>query len=269
VPKPQVVCNRVFAWTNATGVDLARTYDLVANGKDGLSIIDIEKPEQPVLYQMFNAEGRLDDARDVVVGSTNASLFAYVADGKNGMKVLQLTAPDTQPKFYGFSPEPKPHMIAWRKTKSAALTLAKGLDRDRAADETGGQIAVFGRIGSRPLSAEEMRKFYLNPDGTPWFVSDEVTPSAIAAGKKAGASKLNSALSESRCCFASYWAAMFLHRTRHRFPTTRKTLPSVSSIAPTVCATAPLPSGKIPTYCKTNTSPGRALTNTHAPTIFC
>jgi hypothetical protein len=187
--KPRVVSNANIALTNANGIYLARTYAYIANGKDGLAIIDIEKPEQPVLYQMFNADGKLNDARDVVVGSTNASLFAYVADGKNGMKVLQLTAPDTQPKFYGFSPEPKPQMIAWRKTKSAALTLAKGLDRDRAVDETGGQIAVFGRIGSRPLSAEEMRHFYLNPDGTPWFVSDEVKASPMLAGKKAGVSK--------------------------------------------------------------------------------
>ena len=183
--KPRVVANASVALANANGIYLARTYAYVANGKDGLAIIDIEKPEQPSLYQMFNADGQLNDARDVVVGSTNASLFAYVADGKNGMKVLQLTAPDTQPKFYGFSPEPKPHMIAWRKTKSAALTLAKGLDRDRAVDETGGQIAVFGRIGSRPLSAEEMRRFYLNADGTPWFVSDEVTPSKAPIQKNA------------------------------------------------------------------------------------
>ena len=178
-----------IALANANGIYVARTYAYVANGKEGLAIIDIEKPEQPSLYQMFNADGQLNDARDVVVGSTNASLFAYVADGKNGMKVLQLTAPDTQPKFYGFSPEPKPHMIAWRKTKSAALTLAKGLDRDRAVDETGGQIAVFGRIGSRPLSAEEMRRFYLNPDGTPWFVSDEVTPSKAPIQKNARSSQ--------------------------------------------------------------------------------
>ena len=28
----------------------------------------------------------------------------------------------------------------------------KGLDRDRGVDETGGQIAIFGRLGSRPFS---------------------------------------------------------------------------------------------------------------------
>lgn len=178
--KPRVISGAGIALADAGGIYLARTYAYIANGKAGLAIIDIEKPEQPALYQMFNADGKLNDTRDVVVGSTNASLFAYVADGKNGLRVLQLTAPDTQPKFYGFSPEPKPYLIAWRKTRSPALTLAKGLDRDRAVDETGGQIAVFGRIGSRPLSAEEMRRFYLNPDGTPWFVSDEVNlPQAL------------------------------------------------------------------------------------------
>jgi hypothetical protein len=108
------------------------------------------------------------------VGSTNASLFAYVADGANGLKVVQLTSPDSQPKFYGFSPEPKPQLIAWRKTESPALALAKGLDRDRGVDETGGQIAVFGRIGSRPFSANEMRKFYMTPEGKPWSVTDEI-----------------------------------------------------------------------------------------------
>jgi hypothetical protein len=101
-------------------------------------------------------------------------LFAYVADGVNGLKVLQLTSPDSQPKFYGFSPEPKPQLIAWRTTESPALALAKGLDRDRGVDETGGQIAVFGRIGARPFNGGEMRKFYLSPEGKPWSVSDEI-----------------------------------------------------------------------------------------------
>jgi len=106
------------------------------------------------------------------VGSTNASLFAYVADGGNGLKVVQLTAPDTQPRFYGFSPEPRPRLIAWRETASPATTLAKGLERDRAVDETGGQVAVFGRIGSRPFNLEEMRRMYLEPDGRVWTVRD-------------------------------------------------------------------------------------------------
>ena len=158
---------------DARRVYVARTYAYVAAGREGLAIVDVEKPEEPRLFAKFTADGRIDDARDVIVGSTNASLFAYVADGKNGLKVIQLTAPDTQPRFYGFSPEPRPNLIAWKETKSPATALAKGLDRDRAVDETGGQIAVFGRIGSRPFTLEEQRKLYLRPDGSVWSVEDK------------------------------------------------------------------------------------------------
>ncbi len=126
-------------------------------------------------YQKFNAGGALTDVRDIVIGSTNASLFGYVADGKGGLKVLQLTAPDSQPKFYGYSPDPKPQLIAHYETARPALSLSKGLERDRGVDETGGQVAVFGRRGSRPLSLAEMRGLYLDQSGKPWFVTDAVT----------------------------------------------------------------------------------------------
>ena len=170
--RASIVADARVPLADARGLYVARTYAYVAAGKEGLAIVDIEKPHAPRLHAKFDAGGKLDDARDVIVGSTNASLFAYVADGRNGLKVLQLTAPDTQPRFYGFSPEPRPKLIAWRPTASPALSLAKGLDRDRAADETGHQIAVFGRIGSRPFTLEEQRKLYLNPDGTVWTVKD-------------------------------------------------------------------------------------------------
>jgi len=185
VTKPQdpVLLPAQVTLANAQKLYLARTYAYVAAGEQGLAIIDIEKPESPSVYQMYTADGKLNDAQDVVVGSTNASLFAYVADGKNGLKVVQLTAPDTQPRFYGFSPEPKPNLIAWRKTQSAALAVSKGLDRDRGVDETGHQIAVFGRIGSRPFTRGEMEKLYLRPDGNVWTVSDKVNKSDMIPKK--------------------------------------------------------------------------------------
>lgn len=161
--------------SDAHRVYLARTYAYVAAGSAGVAIVDIENPERPRLLQSFNAEGRIADARDVVVGSTNASLFAYVADAGGALHVLQLTSPDSQPKFYGFSPEPKPEWIASRKLDRPATALARGMDRDRAVDETGGQIAVFGRIGSRPFNEEEMRRFYVDGQDEPWFVSNEMT----------------------------------------------------------------------------------------------
>src|SRR5215467_12610884 len=170
--KPRLVPGSRIALADARRIYVARTYAYVAAGGEGLAIVDVEKPEAPKLMTKYTAEGKLDDARDVIVGSTNASAFAYVADGKNGLKVIQLTSPEIQPKLYGFSPEPRPRLIAWRETASPAIALSKGLDRDRAVDETGGQIAVFGRIGSRPFTREEMERLYLRPDGSVWTVED-------------------------------------------------------------------------------------------------
>jgi hypothetical protein len=174
--QPRLVPGAHVPLADAQRIYVARTYAYVAAGREGLAILDVERPEKPGLHQRFDDGGKLNDVRDVIVATTNASLFAYVADGRNGLKVAQLTSPDLQPRFYGFSPEPRPRLIAWRETSSPALSLAKGLDRDRAVDETGGQIAVFGRIGSRPFNHDEQRRFYLNPDGTPWTVSDTGSP---------------------------------------------------------------------------------------------
>ena len=98
--------------------------------------------------------------------------MGYVADGRGGLKVLQLTSPESQPKFYGFSPDPKPQLIAKYPTGKPALSLSRPLERDRGVDETGGQIAVFGRRGSRPLNKQEMEQLYLDKDGKPWKVAD-------------------------------------------------------------------------------------------------
>jgi hypothetical protein len=157
---------------DAHKLHVARTYAYVADGVDGLAIIDVTNPEKPFVYQLFNAGGKISDARDVVVATTNASLYAYVADGKNGLEVLQLTSPESQPKFYGFSPDPKPQLIAWYPTKNPAQSLSRGLERDRAVDESGNQIAIFGRIGSRPFHLDEMQRLYLDKDGKPWYVDD-------------------------------------------------------------------------------------------------
>lgn len=186
--RPRIVEGATIPLADAHRVYVARTYAYVAAGKDGLVIIDVERPEAPVLHQRFDADGRLEDVRDVVVATTNASLFAYVADGRGGLKVLQLTSPELQPKFYGFSPEPRPQLIAWRDTNEPAYSLSRPLERDRAVDETGHQIAVFGRIGSRPFTAAEMQELYMT--GAPgdanrevWSVEDEVGRSQPGAGR--------------------------------------------------------------------------------------
>ncbi|MEY4270030.1 MAG: hypothetical protein RLZZ58_1246, partial [Pseudomonadota bacterium] len=162
---------------NAQRIYLARTYMYVAAKQDGLVIVNVTRPASPAIYQRVTLTpdtpgGMMDDAEDVIVASTNASLFAYVADGRNGMKILQLTSPDSQPNFYGFSPKPMPALIAWARTPSPARALSKGLDRDRAVDESGGQVAVFGRLGSRPFTRSEMEALFLNKSGLLYKVSD-------------------------------------------------------------------------------------------------
>ncbi len=143
---------------DAHDVYVARTYAYVANGREGVAVIDVEHPEMPKLDQTFNADGSINDAHQVKVAMTNASLYAYVADGKNGLKILQLTDPETMPTYAGFSPRPQPVLIATFKTKGEAVAVSKGLDRDRAADESGNQVAVFGRRGARPFGFEDVMK---------------------------------------------------------------------------------------------------------------
>ena len=100
------------------------------------------------------------------------SLFAYLADGENWLKVVQLTDPERVPQFYGFSPEVKPLVIAKRATEGPAIAISKPLDRDRAVDESGNQVSIFGRIGSRPFTLEEMRRFFLRSDGAVYTVKE-------------------------------------------------------------------------------------------------
>jgi hypothetical protein len=159
---------------DAHDVYVARTYAYVANGKHGIAIVDVEQPEHPRLDLQYNANGQLNDVHQVKIAMTNASLFAYVADGKNGLRILQLTSPETMPEYAGFSPRPQPVLIATFKTKGEALAVSKGLDRDRAVDESGNQISVFGRRGARPFTYDEMLRLLRTNDGRgDWFkVSD-------------------------------------------------------------------------------------------------
>ncbi len=158
----------------AQNVYVARTYAYVAAGKNGVVIVDVENPEKPFIDQTYKNED--SDTRDIKIASTNASLYAYVADGKNGLKVLQLTSPPTTPGYLGFSPRPAPKLIATYLTKGPAQAIAKALDRDRAVDESGNQVAVFNRIGARPFRLDEMQKLYLR-NGDLYKVSNKPTTS--------------------------------------------------------------------------------------------
>jgi hypothetical protein len=158
---------------DAHNIYLARGYAYVAAGKKGLVILDITTPDKPKLDQIYDAGGCINDLHDVKLGITYVSQFAYLADGKNGVRVVQLTSPDT-PGNDGFNPRPTPCLVATFKLPHGghALSMSKGLDRDRAVDESGNQIAVFGRVGARPLTLAEQRRLYLR-GGRVWTVADD------------------------------------------------------------------------------------------------
>jgi hypothetical protein len=145
----------------------------------------VEKPAAPKLDQFFTAEGQLNDVNDVKIGMVAGSAFAFVADGKNGLRVLQILSPlDDPAHFSGFSPRPTPKLIATARTNGPALAVSKGIDRDRAVDESGNQLAVFGRRGARPLNLQESQRLYLR-DGKLYTVTDEPVEHLHRAGTAA------------------------------------------------------------------------------------
>ena len=158
--KPKLIPGAFVPLKNAQRFYLARTYAYVADGADGLAFIDISNPEKPKLERLYNADGKLNDTRAVQIGSVNASEFAFVADGKNGLQILQMISPENVPGAMGFSPTPNPKLISTFPTKSPAVAVGRGLDRDRVVDESGNETVVFGRKGSRPFNLSEMKKFY-------------------------------------------------------------------------------------------------------------
>jgi hypothetical protein len=81
------------------------------------------------------------------------------------------------PTFAGFSPRPAPKLISTFKTTGPAIAISEGLDRDRAVDESGNQLAVFGRRGARPFNLKEMQQMYLL-DGKLFTVTDNPTTPA-------------------------------------------------------------------------------------------
>jgi hypothetical protein len=170
--QPRLVEGAVVPLAQANGIYVARTYAYVAAGSAGLAIIDVERPEHPRLDRTFNGDGAINDARDVKIGMVNVSLFAYVADGKNGMHVVELTAPDSVPGNLGFSPRPNPRLAGGYRG-GEAIGISEGYRRDRAVDETGHQITVFGRRGARPFNLQESQKLFLRDGKLLWTVTDD------------------------------------------------------------------------------------------------
>ncbi len=185
---PQLVEDAVVRIADAKSVYISRTYAFIAAGSQGMAIVDIETPTKPAAPSwmpglFFNADGAMNDSRDVKIGMTNNSTFAYVADGKNGLRIVQLTSTEDTPGIYGYAPPLTPRLIATKKTRGPAVNISEGLDRDRAVDESGNQLTVFGRRGARPFNLAEMRRLFISSiSGRFYTVSDTPPGPAQSAG---------------------------------------------------------------------------------------
>jgi len=206
---PKGVEHAIVPLEDARNVYVARTYAYVSAGKQGLAIVDVEKPDAPKLDQIFTADGQLNDVNDVKVGMVAGSAFAFVADGKNGLRILQIVSPwDDAAHFSGFSPRPTPKLIATARTSGPAVAISKGIDRDRAVDESGNQLAVFGRRGARPLNLAEMQRLYLHTtNGDFYSVSDE--PAADANANAASSSRAFAPLDTFFTHARNWWNSLF------------------------------------------------------------
>jgi hypothetical protein len=83
-------------------------------------------------------------------------------------------------------------VIAERHTHGPAIAIGEGLDRDRAVDESGNQLSVFGRRGARPFNAEEQLRLFMlrDADGNRtrlYTVSDFPPDQPLAPKAKPGA----------------------------------------------------------------------------------
>ncbi|MGB6544894.1 MAG: hypothetical protein WA871_11125 [Candidatus Acidiferrales bacterium] len=178
---PRLVPGAEVALDDARNVTASRTYAYVPSGRHGIAIVDITRPEHPSLAQTFTADGAINDARDVKIGAVAGGVYAYVADGANGLRILEVLSPEESPDSYGFSPPLRPNLIATYRTPGPALEVSRGIDRDRAVDESGNQLAVFGRRGARPLNREEAERLYLR-GGELYTVTDSPPSQPLAMG---------------------------------------------------------------------------------------
>jgi len=71
---------------SSVGVAVAGNYAYVADGSNGLVIVDVTNPAAPTLKGGYDTAG---DSKDVAV----AGKYAYVADGSNGLVIVDVTNP--------------------------------------------------------------------------------------------------------------------------------------------------------------------------------
>ena len=184
---------------------LARTYCYVADGKDGLAIIDIERPDHPHVAEMYDRRGsagrragredRLGQPVDVRPGRRRQERLPRRPDDLARERARERRV----------QPEARTPILIATYPVEGATAIGRGLDRDRVVDETGAQTVVFGRRGSRPFNLNEMLPFLrhgdVDGDGKDghraglWYRVEDVAVEKDKAGKQTLLTKSGGSLS--------------------------------------------------------------------------
>ena len=123
----------------------------------------------------------MNDTRDVRVGAPRTPASSPTSPtARTASASCSSSPPDETPGDLRVQPRPDAAADRHPAHPWPGRRALTGLDRDRAVDESGNQVGVFGRLGARPFNGEEMRRLYLR-DGKVFTVRDE-PPGPPASG---------------------------------------------------------------------------------------
>jgi hypothetical protein len=173
------------AGSDARGVALWGSRLLVADGRNGLRVVDVAVPADPRLEETIHdvpGQPAIDQASSVVVATVPVRSYALVADGTNGVRAVNLTPAVDQKKsfaaadvdrdaFRGFrlsserndpmTPFDAKNVLREVVTYPAGApvrAIARGLSLDTLTDVAGRRWRDNWLLGSTALSAELQRR---------------------------------------------------------------------------------------------------------------
>lgn len=153
---------------------------VVADGKNGLRIVDISVPEAPILEETISVPPRggakIDQANAVVMASVPTRTYALVADGAHGIRAVNLTpfedmrtqlanpsrsfklSSDLLDPLTPYDPLNRVREILTYPTNTPAVAIARGIGLDTLFDAAGRQLRDGWMIGMAGIGDETTRR---------------------------------------------------------------------------------------------------------------
>lgn len=159
---------------DSRGLALWGTRLLVADGINGLRVIDIAIPSAPLLLETIKSvgsRGTLTDVTSVVTASEPARTYALMTDGVAGLVAINLTDPADMRKKYGedslrfalsferqdpltpFDPKNVVRQAFRYPTVGRAFGLTRGHSMDRLADANGNRLRDGWLLGADAIDS--------------------------------------------------------------------------------------------------------------------